>query len=225
MKTTCWPLVDLASRLLDPDDREAVRGDLIEAGETSWQALLGILGLVARREAALWRNWKPWLAALGLALPCSLAWMGLSLTVTQAYGHLFSAAYRPSLLLFLINVLLLIGWAWAGGFAAGSISRRTLWVSAAFSFIPCLFCLTEFHVESLSRFCLLLFLPPAVWGAMRGMRIARIKLSAAIVLALGITFLTIPAWPHSGPWIPNWALSWPAWYLVATAKGKIWRLN
>jgi hypothetical protein len=30
--------------------------------------------------------------------------------------------------------------------------------------------------------------------------------------------LTIPTWSSGGAWIPNWALSWPAWFLVATAR-------
>ena len=55
--------------MLPPHEREVVQGDLLEGGESAWQSLVGILGLVIRREAALWRNWRPWLAAFGLALP------------------------------------------------------------------------------------------------------------------------------------------------------------
>ena len=94
----------------------------------------------------------------------------------------------------------------------------TVWVSAALSFAPCVVCLERFRVESLSRLCLLLFLPAAVWGVRRGLRIVQIKRGAAIALAMGVTALTVPLWGSSGAWIPNWALSWPAWYLVATAR-------
>ena len=38
MTAVAWPLVELASRLLEPDEREAVLGDLLEAEETAWQA-------------------------------------------------------------------------------------------------------------------------------------------------------------------------------------------
>jgi hypothetical protein len=72
-------------------------------------------------------------------------------------------------------------------------------------------------VESLSRFCLLLFMFPAAWGVRRGLQIAQITLMSALILAVAITLLTMPTWGGSGSWIPNWALSWPAWYLVATA--------
>jgi hypothetical protein len=129
-----------------------------------------------------------------------------------------NSSWARGFALFLCNVLLLAAWSWTGGFVVGSVSRRTVWVSAALSFAPCVFCLERFRVESLSRLCLLLFLPAALWGVRRGLQIARIKRSSAIALAVAVTALTIPMWNSSGAWIPNWALSWPAWYLVATAR-------
>src|SRR5260370_28185090 len=47
-------------------------------------------------------------------------------------------------------------------FVVGSMSRRTLWASAALCCSPCLFCLARFRIGSLSRLCLLLFLPRAI---------------------------------------------------------------
>jgi hypothetical protein len=219
-------LVDLVSRLLPPGEREVVQGDLLEGGESAWQSLLAVVGLVIRREAALWRNWRPWLAAFGLAVPSSFLLMGFSLSVSHAYQqlvgspilHATGVTVGPGLALFLCNVLLLAAWSWTGGFVVGSVSRRTVWVSAALSFAPCVFCLERFRVESLSRLCLLLFLPVALWGARRGLQVARIKRGSAIALAIAVTALTIPTWSTSGAWIPNWALSWPAWFLVATAR-------
>jgi hypothetical protein len=226
MTSIGWSFIDVLSGLLEREEREAVQGDLIEAGESAWQGLLAVLGLVIRRQLLLWKNWRPWLAAFGLALPSSFLLMGFSLSVSRAYQHFIGPTVLsatgltvgPGFVLLLCNVLLLAAWSWTGGFVVGSVSRRTVWVSAALSFAPCLFCLERFRVESLSRFCLLLFLLPAIWGVQRGLRLVRIKLSAAIVLALGVTALTIPMWSSSGPWIPNWALSWPAWYLVVTAQ-------
>jgi hypothetical protein len=212
------PLVDFVSHLLEPHEREVVLGDLEEGGESAPQSVLAILGLVVRREAALWMNWRPWLAAFGLALPFSFLLMGFSLSVSRAYQQYAGVHVGPGFALLLCNVLLLAGWAWTGGFVVGAISRRTLWVSAALSFAPCLFCLERFRVESLSRLCLLLFLPAALWGARRGLQLVYIKRSSAIALAVGVTALTIPLWSSNGLWLPNWALSWPAWYLVATAR-------
>ncbi|MGA3226362.1 MAG: hypothetical protein ABSC65_21525 [Acidobacteriaceae bacterium] len=218
MSRTESRLVGFVSHLLEPNEREVVLGDLEEGGENARQSLVAILGLVIRREAALWRNWRPWLAAFGLALPFSFLLMGFSLSVSRAYQQYAGVHVGPGFALLLCNVLLLAGWAWTGGFVVGAISRRTLWVSAALSFAPCLFCLERFRVESLSRLCLLLFLPAALWGARRGLQLVYIKRSSAIALAVGVTALTIPLWSSSGLWLPNWALSWPAWYLVATAR-------
>ena len=225
MTSISWSLVDVASQLLGRKEREVVRGDLMEADEGAWQSLLAIFGLVVRREADVWRSWRPWLTAFGLALPSSFLLMGVSVSISSAYQHLMVSKFPQAnglvgsgLLLLICRVLLLIGWAWTGGFVLGSMSRRTLWVSVAATCSPCLFCLTRFHIESLSRFCLLLFLVPAIWGVRQGLRVTRIKLSWAIVLAAGVTVLMIFAWSSIGLWIFNWALLWPTWSMVATAR-------
>jgi len=62
-------LADLASTLLEPHERDVVRGDLAECGVNGWRACLEVLGLVARRQAALWADWRPWLALVGVVLP------------------------------------------------------------------------------------------------------------------------------------------------------------
>jgi hypothetical protein len=49
---TTTGLFDLVSHLLERDERDAVQGDLLESGESPWQSLLAVLGLVIRREAA-----------------------------------------------------------------------------------------------------------------------------------------------------------------------------
>ncbi len=220
----------IASKLLQPLEREAVLGDLEEARETGWRGLFAVLGLWMRQQANLWRNWRPWLAAFGLALPASFLLMGFSLSVSHAYQQwIYLGLFRltgisvgSGFSLLLCNALVLCGWAWTGGFVVGSISRRTVWVSAVLSLCPCLFCLERFRVESLSRFCLLLFLPPAVWGVRNGLQIACVRFGAALVLAVALTVLSLPLWSSKGSWIPNWALSWPAWYLVATARKPAW---
>jgi len=50
----------------------------------------------------------------------------------------------------------------------------------------------------------------------------RIKLGLAFVLAATVTLLMISAWNSNALWILNWALVWPAWYLVATAQKPTW---
>jgi hypothetical protein len=213
----CWQWAERTAELLERDECEAVLGDLQEAGESAWNALLDIVGLLARRRVALWKDWRPWLASFGLALPASLLLMGFSLAVSHSYQRLTDATPGLDVLRLLCNVLLLIAWSWTGGYVMGSLSRRTVRVSAALACAPCLFCLARFRGESLSRFCLMLFLLPAIWGVIRGLRIAHIRPGAACALAMAITLLTLPTWTRPGAWVANWALSWPALYLVAVA--------
>jgi hypothetical protein len=233
MASLPWSLVELTSRLLDRDEREAVLGDLMEARVSPWEGLSGVLGLITRRQAMLWKSWRPWLAGFGVALPCSFLLMSVSLSVSWSYMRLLcpellrsAALTRGSAIAVLLwQAFLLIGWAWTGGFVVGSTSKRTLWASALLYYSPCLFCLSRFRVESLSRYCLLLFLLPAIWGVVQGMRVSRIRLNTALILAVAVTALMIPAWSAGSAhwWSPprltlNWVLSWPAWYLVLMAR-------
>jgi hypothetical protein len=139
-----------------------------------------------------------------------------------------SLSKRSAVLVLLWHAFLLIGWSWTGGFVVGSVSRRTLWASTLLCYSPCLSCLWQFRVEHLSRFCLLLFLLPAIWGAHRGLRISGMKLTSALIVALSITVLMIPTWSDghwrwwsAQQWTWNWVLSLPAWYLLFTA----WRVT
>jgi hypothetical protein len=75
-------LLELTAQLLEPSEREAVLGDLTEAGERGWHALIEVLGLLIRQETILWKSWRPWLAAFGLALPASFLLMGFSVSVS-----------------------------------------------------------------------------------------------------------------------------------------------
>jgi hypothetical protein len=224
-----WAWVDAASRMLGRDEREAVLGDLIEAGEGVWQATLAVLGLVLRHEAARWRTGRPWIAAFALSLPCSFLLMGASLSVSRRFQDIIASSHglleRPSgspWLSAVPQVLLLAGWSWTGGFVASSMSRRTLWVSTLSCLLPCMFCMVRFRVESLSPCCLLLFLLPAVSGARDGLRIGGIDRGAAMLLAAAVTLLTLPTLNIHGErwWSPPryliaMTLTWPAWYLAA----------
>lgn len=116
--------------------------------------------------------------------------------------------------------LLLAGCSWACGFAVGLLSRRTLWVSVASSCVACSFCFVRFREPSLSRFCLYLFLLPAIWGIRQVLRSIRINLAPAILLAIAITTSLVLLERSKSLWTLNWWLVWPAWYLVvATARG------
>jgi hypothetical protein len=226
MTSIDWSLVEVASRLLERGEREAVLGDLAETSECAWDGLLDVLGLVIRRQAGLWKHWRPWIAAFGLALPFSFLLMGLSVSVSWTCQHLMdgnvfqATGLTPSLRLLplICHVLLLVGCSWTGGLVVGSMSRRTLWVSVPATCSPCLFCLSTFRIESLSRFSLLLFLLPAIFGVRQGLRRTPIKLAPAIALAVVVTALMISVWSGSVAWFLNLALIWPAWYMVAAGR-------
>ena len=233
MSSLQWFLSEVATRLLERDEREAVLGDLAEAQESAWSGLLEVMGLVVRRQALLWKSWRPWLTGFAVTLPSSFLLMNASLSVSWSYQRLLcpellkaaSITKESGLLVLLFQALLLTGWSWTGGYVVGAASRRTLWASALLCYSPCLFCLSRFRVESLPRFCLLLFLLPAIWGVRQGLRGSRIRLDAALVLALTITALTLIASGNDGQHLWNapqlrldWALSLPAWYLVATSQ-------
>ncbi len=141
----CWRLVDIVSRMLEPDERDAVRGDFAESGATAGQALLDLFGLVVRRQAALWTHWRPWLALAGLIVPLDMLLSIVSrvtadenATYIWLYGNnwdwalLKSAAFwyefADSFTLVFVTCLTLVCWSWTAGFVLGSIARRIVQV-------------------------------------------------------------------------------------------------
>ena len=209
-----WRVVEGAAGLLGREDREAVLGDLVEAGEGAWCGLLDVLGLVVRRQVELWKSWRPWVAAVGVALPFSFLLMGFSVSVSLGYRQVMALHGGWGELVG--RGVLLVVLAWASGFVVGAVSRRTLWVSVVATFSPCLFCLARFRIASLSRGCLLLFVLPAVLGVWRGLR-GLIRTEVALVLAVGVT-IGMGLW---GAWWVNWFLVWPVWYLVVARERKV----
>jgi hypothetical protein len=220
MSSARWSLVEAAALLLEPGEREAVLGDLAETGVNAWRAVLGVLGLIVRRQVTAWREWQPWLAAFGLAMPGSFFLMGASISVSAGVAAWFyGGALTPtrSAQLF-CELVLLVAWSWTGGFVVGSISRRTLWVSASLCASPCLLCLSEFRSQTLSRPCLVVFLVPAIVGVLMGIRIRRIPFPIAMTLAVIVTSFLLPTLTSQPGWMTAWAVVWPAWYLVVVAK-------
>jgi hypothetical protein len=223
-----WALVEVAARLLERSERDAVLGDLLEAGEGAWRGSLDVLGLVILRQLLHWKSWQPWLATFGLALPGSLLLMGISVSVSSMFVRLidlkipgaFAQVIHDGFLQLLWGGLLLVGCSWACGFVLGSLSRRTLWVSIASSCFACSFCFVRFREPSLSRLCLFLFLLPAICGISQALRSIRINLALAIFLALAITTFMILLSNSKSLWTSNWSLLWPAWYIVATSATR-----
>jgi hypothetical protein len=224
-----WSLPEWMSRLLDPEEREAVLGDLREAGEGPWQTLAEITGLVLRRQAGLWKNWRPWVAAFAVSVPTSFMLMGDSVMVCAACAKLAGiGAIGPSLAskiaILALQTLLLTGWSWTCGNLVGSLSRRTAWFSILSYCSPCIFCLSRFRIESLSRFSLLLFVLPLAWGLLRGLKgkivDPRLAVAAAAALTAIAVLTRVAASGGTGfalGWTGNLILTWPSWCLAAVS--------
>jgi len=141
MTRICWRLVDILSRMLDADERQVVRGDFAESGQSVARAIRDVSDLVVRRQIGLWTVWQPWLALLGIAclagLPLSrIAFrlnvdLGQQLTAYYTYGVHFGTLLTPqqdmAWLLCLAIALLL--WSWTCGFVLGSLSGRAVWLT------------------------------------------------------------------------------------------------
>lgn len=151
MNRFAWGLVACLSRLLEPAERDAVRGDFAESGEPPLAAVSGVLGLVLRRQAAvfspLWKDWRAWAALILVVVPLSLLlsiaalgaasgsavyfWMYLNnwdwaLLTDQGFWY----TLRDSALLLLKGFLLLACWSWSAGFLLGATARRFIRMNA-----------------------------------------------------------------------------------------------
>ena len=205
-------LAEMATIFLAPMDRDAVLGDLAETGTSGWSALGAVLGLVARQRMELWRAWQPWVGS-GMAFAGSFLLLSVSFGLSVDSRHLLRGERGYGSVL--CEALLMLSWAWTSGFVVGSLSGKTRWVSGILCAIPCLSCVLRFDDTSLSRLCVLLFLLPAVMGAVQGARRARLSQRTALTLAIAMTALML-VW--GGMYMQNWFFFLPAWWLVAHAQ-------
>jgi hypothetical protein len=230
MTNHLWPLVEFAATPLAREERDAVIGDSLEAGDSLGSALAGVLGLVLRRQFLRWRSWRPWFATFLLALPAGYLLLSVSVSVACTSERLmgmkvgnWAPTGHEGFLMLLCHIFLLITWSWTSGFAVGSLSPRTLCSTIACTAIA-VCCVNfvpygkHFHIESISPYYSFLFVAPAIWGVLRGKRTHQLSLRTALLLAITMTVLTASAWIDNALWVFNWLLLCPAWYLVGTAR-------
>jgi hypothetical protein len=252
MTRICWWLVDRLARVLEPNEREAVRGDFAESGESAVRALLDVLGLVVRRQAALWKDWRPWVALAGLVVPLGMLLSLNSISVGRSYDLYVwvvrnSGVIDPSTLkdagltlhhgigLLVFRSLLLGTWSWTSGFALASLSRRTVSVNAPLFFLIllCAFGLAAPRSHDLSEAARLfplfvevvLVLLPSLWGMHQGLGLATLPLVQPVLWAATVLAATaIYSFPEA-----NWQIRllrmaeyWPAWYVIAIATREHW---
>jgi hypothetical protein len=135
--------VDALCGMLDPAEHEVVCGDLTESGESGRQAFREVLGLVIRRQAAVWANWQPWLCLVGLVIPLSMVLSVVCRRTTDptaVYLWMYANNWDWQLLTLRgfwyqlsdtsamvgITYLTLICWSWSAGFLLGAASRRAV---------------------------------------------------------------------------------------------------
>ena len=217
---------EIMARLLEPDEREAVMGDLAEMGASSWRSSVEILGLIVRRQATHWSRWLPWFAAFGLSLPGTLLLQGASFSISCTYqgltGAELCAGWSPTgrehlALLPCLAVLLSLA-SWSLGFLTRFVSRPIFWASATLAALPCIYCQLKFHEAAVPRLSLLLFLPPMLAGAHHGLRGAGVKPVIAVALtALSTVSIVVFERVSHMPWTSNWALLLPVWCVALLA--------
>ena len=212
-----WWCIEAAAGMLAPVDREVVLGDLAETNRGVWRGLTDVLGLAARRQLALWWNWRPWAASLGLALPASLFLMGWSVAASGAAASFLVGPEQTRLLwLSVSRFFLVICWAWMAGFAVGAVSRGTLWACVLACCGPCLHCVSLWPGHGLSFLRLLIFLLPGLWGVWRGRRDLPLSLGWAVFLTA--VAMVVPFTSGIGGWKYGCWLLWPGLYLARTAR-------
>jgi hypothetical protein len=230
----CWKLVEILSRMLDADERLAVGGDLEESGETGLQAVRDVLGLVVRRQAALWKNWRPWLALVGLIGPVSIllslgcVWLrgayDLNLWVIRNRRDIaptilsqIGLSVRHGVVLLALSSLLLFCWSWAAGFVLGAMSRRTIWFNGI------LFCLALLFLGSqLNR----PYQDGAYQYSVDGWPLPLVFYTAILPLILQTTLIFLPSlWGmHQGLQPPSrllQAILWVVAVVVAPSVGSL----
>ena len=152
MTKICWWLVNVVSRMLEPEERDAVRGDLAESGDTAVQMLRGLLGLVVRRQVALWKDWRPWLSLVGLVVPLGIllslvsrrmangtaiyVWMyanNFEIAYLGNRGYWLDLAHMGGAVVALYASLMC--WSWTSGLMLGSLSSRTIRTNGVLFFL------------------------------------------------------------------------------------------
>jgi hypothetical protein len=220
-----WTLVEIASRLLGSEEREAVLGDIFESNERAWQGLYSVLSLVVRKQALVWMSPKPWSAGL-VVYGSSYLLMYVTISVCCTYQRLFLhrtfAWHMPTgnegFFLLSCHVFLMLAWSWSAGFVVGSISRQTVWASGVLCAVPILFLWPAFQPGLLPRLAVILFLVPGILGLRHGLRASKVRLSVSVLLAVAVTVSMVVAWTNGALWSLNWLLIMSPWYLVSVAR-------
>lgn len=229
MTRISWWLVDILSRVLDANEREAVCGDLAESGKGVGAAMRDVLDLIVRRQIGLWTEWQPWLALLGIACLVGVPLSGivfrlnvdlrLQLWAYHTHGVHFGTLLTPQqdIAFLLCLAVAILVWSWTCGFVLGSLSGRAVWLTWSVFYLLVLdsawvrFVLSGNIIVGNAPLLLLmavtlphniatlLFSLSGLCGAFLGSRRRVLPLRSAYVLASAISILTILT-----TWMSGW---------------------
>jgi len=222
MTRVCRKLVDLAARALEQDERDAVLGDFAEHGMTGPRALREVIGLVARRQAELWKRPQPWVALLGVALPVGMLLSRVAPigTVLIHAGVFWSHGVRyrtgmtiaEEITVFACHTIAVLFWSWCAGWALGSMSRRTAWVNGfLFCVVASLFAqpYVVMYLPKLPLLALLVLLP-CVLGVRQGRRLGGLGRRDALLCGLALAAVLLST---------TWTGGWPRAAVVRWSEG------
>jgi len=246
MNRSCWRLAAVLSRFLESGERDAVLGDLTERAAGGMRALIDVLGLVVRRQAALWKTSGPWLALAAvvgpasamLSLTCFALWRSYDLYfwIGRNYGEIDPTVLQETHLTLLHGIVLMLRGsvvlaclAWTAGFVIGALSHRAVGVTG--SLFSALMLLGGIHLAMVPRILQTLVLALSLVGMQLGLRPSTRPLLRSLLWAAAI--VTALVGHQSWLWWPVHRLSrmqivvlvryWPIVYLVADATRRRWR--
>jgi len=245
MTGIAWRLADFASRLLEPGERDAVLGDLAESRTTGTPAFWHVLGLVVRRQAALWMDWRPWVALIAVAGPAATMISLSSLRVWGTYDLYFwigrnYADLDPAILqethltlangilLMLRSSIVLACLAFTTGFLVGALSKRAPWISGGVFCAILLFGGVQF--ATVPRVLQALMVVLALLGMRFGLHPLKRPLGRSLLWAAAIVTAVVGQqswlwWPVRSPWrleMISLTRYWPLVYLIAAATWHRW---
>jgi hypothetical protein len=109
--------------------------------------LRDLFSLVVRRRAGLYKDWRPWVALIGLTGPLGMLFysgalgslLGLNLWTQWQYQSRYESGLTASedLIFFICQSMALIFCSWTSGFALESLSSRTTWMLKTVLYFVC----------------------------------------------------------------------------------------
>ena len=203
-------VVEWLAHWLASDERDAVLGDLTEAGTMNAQAVPALLGLIARRHWPVWIALSGLICGAGMVLSPIVFRFGGALSgqlrTYSKYGVLQETGLTfDRQVVYLLCLLVAIPvWMWTSGFLIASLSGRATWLTGSLFW----FMFVDFwRVRVIASGAVIywgspwsllvplnpevvLFLVCALWGMNRGYRVRVPELRTAVLLAAVTAVLT-----------------------------------